>query len=87
MIELLVTCILSGVFIPPLGWTVVEAFVKPPYSTGMTLNMLACFDRQGSFIRCPDPEPYVKLMRTMKIGEIVETPKGCTIQAVQKEDK
>lgn len=84
MLELIVTCVLSGVFTPPSGWTVVEAFVKPPYSMGLTLNLVGCADGRGNFTACPDLEPYIKLRRTMKVGETVESPMGCKLEAISK---
>ncbi len=85
MIELIVTCILSGLFVPPQGWTVVEVFVKDPYSWNMTA--IACMDGKGNMTSCPDREPYIKLRRIVQPGEIVQPPKNCSIEATRMEKK
>lgn len=75
MIELIVTCILSGTFIPPAGWTVVEVYT--PNSNSM--NLFYC--NNGP---CPVVQPNIKLTRTMQSGEIIEPPSGCQLQAKEK---
>lgn len=79
MIELIVTCFLVVTFVPPTNWTVIEVFA--PFPFGMISNRNYC---NGP---CPEPIPYIKLARTMKIGETIEPPGGCQLQAKETEKK
>ncbi len=77
MIELLITCVLDGLFEPPQGWTLMKAFSPPKHI--ITLDLRYC---PGG---CPQPQPYVVIKRVVESGYLVEIPKDCTKVELQKE--
>lgn len=77
MIDLLITCVLDGLFEPPQGWALVKAF-SPPRLNNITLDLRYCPNG------CPQPQPYVVIKRTVEQGYLVEIPKDCTNAEIQK---
>lgn len=75
MIDILVTCLLEGLFEPPDGWTLMKAF--SPLKFGFTVDTRYC--PEG----CPPPRPYVVITRKADPGHVVEIPKDCNTIEIQ----
>ena len=81
MLQLIAICYLTGqmLFTAPEGWRMTEAYAGGSREWSQTLTLLYC---------PPDCEEarrraFVKLERTIAVGETVEAPQGCklTIEA------
>ena len=80
MIEIVLTCLLSGSFVPPTDWTLLE-IISPPASAYVrsSSRTVACFavengcelaEAQG----LRSLQPSVRLKRTFKAGEKITLP-------------
>lgn len=79
MIELIATCLIASgiIFSVPEGWQAVEVGAQ---GSRDICNGTSCY----AIVVHPIPQTYAKIKRTIKAGDTVELPKGCSTAAVAK---
>ena len=88
MLTLIATCLLAAgtTFTPVPDWTITE-IVGGGRGTLFTIPSIACLDRQGNMIPCPEPDtrPRITMQRTLAPGQVAEPPQGCVLKVEMKE--
>lgn len=84
MVTLLLTCLLTTgtVFIPPNGWKVEKVVVGERRASSLLYSPPYICYQQGFSTVCPEPETgtRIHLSRTLRLGDIVQAPEGCTVE-------